>query len=567
MTRPPERPAPVAPASLQARLEGDADSHRAHAADDGSAPTIGDPVGLFRYLEESGRFHRDTGVGRLYHPGSVSFRENAPTDSLHVLVHGDRISAHVDRVSPLGVRPPRLSRYSVRRATAHNAAGMAQDFVRLLRGRQGDHRSELQCEWLPDGSTDYFPLSDLLDPAASSWSVHLEARVGGSLDHGRLQAALDTVLRLRAVDHEVLDVVDCADDGALDAARSRLQRSPVQSTAWPPLRVRLARHPGGDVLMLNVNHAASDGFGALSVLCAIADAYAGRADGHPPLEFPAADNLPVRPASAPVSAVRAAFRSGVERLRDMLSRPARLAPQQPHGDRGCGFHLVRLSVEDTRHVVVGERPGTSRNMLLAALHLAVGEWNLRHGTPGRQIGVLVPVDLRPEGWPDHVVGNFSVTARVSTSRRHRANPATALKAVASQTTRNKRTRTGIALMSGLARSGLLPLWTKQSLVVIQPLTGNRFVDTAVLANLGPLDEPPWFGADAGETAEVWFSPPSRAPLSLCVGAVTLSGRLHLVLRYPHAVFGADAARSFADCFVEQIRSVAQSRMAAELLTS
>ncbi len=550
------------PTSLQDRLEGQggADGDDAELVD--ASPTISDPVRLFRHLEASGRFHRDTGFGRIFHPGSVSFRENRPNDSLHLLVHGDRIAAHVDRVSPLGLRPARRYRYSLRRAAAHNVAGMAQDVVRLVRGRQGDHRSQLSCEWLWDASASNVSPTDLLDPADASWSVHLEARVSGTFDRERLRAALDAALRLGEGNHEVLDVADCPDDTSLGAARLELQKAPVGVTAWPPLRARLARHPAGDVLMLNVNHAASDGFGAISTLHAIADAYAGKAEGHRPLDFPATRDLPVRPAAAPVTAWQARYRAAVESLRDLLARPARLAPDHPPGDDGCGFHLVRLSTDDTRRVVIDDRPGTSRNMLLAALHLAIGEWNLQHGTPGRQIGVLVPVNLRPEGWPDEVVGNFSVTARVSTGRRHRAGPAAALDAVAAQTTRNKRTRTGITLVEALARSGLLPLWTKQSLVVLQPLTRNRLLDTAVLANLGALDEPPSFGPDAGDTTEVWFSVPSRAPLSLCVGAVTLSGRLHLVLCYPHRLFDADAARRFADCYVAHIRSMAESRMAA-----
>ena len=204
------------------------------------------------------------------------------------------------------------------------------------------------------------------------------------------------------------------------------------------------------------------------------------------------------------------------------------------------------------------RPGRSRNILLAALHLAIGEWNLEHGTPGHRIGVLVQVNLRPPGWHDETIGNFSVTARVSTSRRHRADHATALEAITSQTTRNKRTRSGIALIAGLDRSGLLPLWAKQSRVVLQPLTSNRRIDAAMLSNLGLLDQPPSFGADAGETVDVWFSAPSRAPQSLCIGAVTVSGRLHLVFRYPRRVFGHEAARRFADCYVTQLLGVAGS---------
>jgi NRPS condensation-like uncharacterized protein len=522
-----------------------------------STPTIADPVGLFRHLEASGRFHRDTGFGRLFHPGRVSFRENVPTDSLHIVIHHNHIAAHVDGVSPLALRPERPSRYSLRRATAHNASGMAQDLVRLLRGRQGDHRAQLDCEWVWNPSKGAPRASDLLHPETSAWSLQLEARVSGSLDESRLRRALTAALRRQPATHDPLQVVDCPDDASLELARARLYGAPVAVTEWPPLRAQLARHPGGDVLMLNLNHAASDGFGALRMLRAIAEAYAGEGDCDPPPDFLAVRDLPVRSASASVPRWLGWYRAGVEQLRNLATRPARLAPDGAGDAPGYGFHLVLLSADDTRRVVDVDRPGTTRNILLAGLHLATAHWNLQHAASGGRIGVLVAVNLRPPGWPDETVGNFSVTARVSTSRRHRAGCRSALQAIRVQTTLNKRTRTGIALLAALERSGLLALWAKQSLVVLQPLTRNRLVDTAMLAHLGRV-EPPSFGADAGETVEVWFSAPARAPLSLCIGTVTVSGQLHLAFRYPHRLFSADAARRFADCYLDQIRLLGEN---------
>ncbi|MGH9155689.1 MAG: hypothetical protein ACRD1K_07655 [Acidimicrobiales bacterium] len=542
------------PATLQSRLEraggGNPPAPRA------PGPTVDDLVGLVCHLEVTGRFHRDGGFGRILHPRSASFREYVPTNSLHIVVDGNHVAAHVDRVSPLGVRPERPPRYSVKRTVAHNLVGAAQDLVSLLRGRQGDHRSELDCEWVWDPSASEPQEQDLLDPKTSAWSLQLEARVTGALDEPRLRQALATALVQRPVNREILDVVECPDDASLDAARAELQTTPVPVTEWPPLRARLARHHDGDVLMLNLNHGATDSVGALRVMQVIAKAYAGDTDLGPLPDFLAVSDLPVRPASAPVSKLHAQYRRLVERLHDLLARPARFAPDQATDEAGYGFHLVRLSADDTRRIVRPDRPGTSRNALLAALHLAVGDWNLRHGTPGRRVGVLVPVNLRPPGWPEDVVANFSVTARVSTSRRHRSGPETVLRAITSQTIRNKRTRTGVALLAGLQRSGLLPLWAKQSLVVLQPLTRNRRVDTAMLANLGGLEEPPSFGAGAGETIEVWFSVPARTPGSLCIGAVTVAGRLHLTFRYPHRLFGPGSVSRFADTFVEQIGMVA-----------
>jgi NRPS condensation-like uncharacterized protein len=520
-------------------------------------PTIADPVAFFRRLATSGRFHRDSGFGRIYHPGSLSLRENSPTDSLHVVIHGDHISAHVDRVSPLGARPDEPTRYSVTRAAAHNVVGAAQDVVRLLRGRKGDHRSHLDCAWTWEGHEHVPDPTHLLDPCA--WSVHLEVRVAGTLDEATMRKALDTVVGHQPAEHDPFDVVECADDEAVEGTRMELLREPVAMSEWPPLRARLVHRPGGDVLLLNVNHAAADGFSAVRVLQSIADAYAGTGTSGPPLEFLATTDLPVRPASAPVSAVEAWYRIAVERVRDLLANPARIAPEQPVDEPGYGFHFVQLSVADTRRVANVHRQGTARNVLLAGLHLAIGEWNLDHGTPGRRIGVLVPVDLRPAEWRHEVIGNFSVTARVSTSRRHRSGARAALKAITAQKTRNKRFRTGVALLAALDRNGLLPLWAKQSLVVLQPLTRNREVDTAILANAGWLTEAPSFGPEAGETTDVWFSLPARAPHSLCIGAVIVAGRLQLTFRYPRRLFGPDAAERFAASYVDHILAVAERR--------
>ena len=515
-------------------------------------PTLADPVSFLRRLVTSGRFHQDSGLGRIYHPGSVSLRENARADSLHVVVHENHISAHVDRVSPLG-----SGRYSLPRAALHNVVGAAQDAVRLLRGRKGDHRSHLDCEWVWEGHEPTPDPTHLLHPSA--WSVHVEARVEGVLDDMRLRKAFDTVAGHRPADHDPLAVVDCADDEALDRARDALLAEPAAMTQWPPLKAVLAHHPDGDVLLLNLNHAASDGFSGVRVMESVAGAYAEDGPPGPPLDFLAVNDLPVRPASKPVSAVEAWYRTAVERVRDLLANPARLAADHPDAELGYGFHFVRLSVADTRRVANVHRQGTARNVLLAGLHLAIGEWNLDHGTPGRRIGVLVPVDLRPAEWAHEVVGNFSVTARVSTSRRHRSGARAALKAITAQKTRNKRYRTGVALLAALQRNGLLPLWAKQSLVVLQPLTRNKEVDTAFLANLGWLDEAPSFGAEAGETTALWCSLPARSPHSLCIGAVVVAGRLHLTFRYPHRLFDAGAARRFADCYVEHAIAVAERR--------
>jgi hypothetical protein len=108
---------------------------------------------VFSALEQSGRFHRDTALGRIFHPGTRSFREITRSDSVHIAVSAEnRVSVHVDRVSPLAIRDGRPCRYSLMRAVAHNATVIAEALVRFARGKRGAQACHLDCTvvWVPD---------------------------------------------------------------------------------------------------------------------------------------------------------------------------------------------------------------------------------------------------------------------------------------------------------------------------------------------------------------------------------------------------------------------------------
>ena len=540
--------------TLQTRLEdaGASDGEPALAG----PPTIADPAALLQHLDNTGHFHRDSRAGRIYHPGMVSLRENVPADSLHVSVDDNRLKAHVDHASPL-VENEGKSRYSVPRALVHNLVGMFHDALTIVRGRQGDHACALDCEWVSPDAGATPRIVPLLDPKTSAWGVQLDARVAGTLDETRLQRALDTLVGVQGAGEKCLTTVDCAGPEALDAARRRLHTGGPPLTVLPPFAVLLAHHPGGDVLMLNLNHAAVDGFGAARVLERLARAYAGTAGSDAALDFLACVDLPVQPAPPPSSRLVRLPRKAVERVRDALSKPPRLADDEPSDEPGYGFHLHGLSTQGTRDAT-GGGGGATRDALIAALHLTIAGWNRRHEMPGRRIGVLVPVDLRPADLPEHVVANLSVNTRLSTTPRERLTPTTVLRAIKWHRERDAATRTGISLIAALERAGMLTLWAKQSSIVLQPLTGNRRADAAMLCDLGSFPAAPSFGGDAGEVRELWFSPPSRSPRCLCVGTVTLEGRLYLTFRYPHALFGPNAVRRFADLYLAQLERVSGS---------
>jgi NRPS condensation-like uncharacterized protein len=418
----------------------------------------------------------------------------------------------------------------------------------------------------------------LLDVATAPWSIQLEVRVPDHLDEARLRAAIFEALRrhpmaraykqasrLRArldiwaipTDARIdpLRVVDCPDDETLAEERAELQGISVPLTESPPLRVVLARHPDGDMLMLNVNHAAMDGFGVIRVLRSIARAYADVEDPIPDLDFDRVRNLTgeLRQAN-----LKMRIRRQLElatRLRDLVAPPARVAADGDDGTAGYGFVHSSLSEEQTRAVVAGATaPATVNDLLLAALHLAIADWNAKHGRPCRRIGVLVPANLRPREWREEMVGNFSLPARISTTRRHRGTAQGALQAVAAQTQRKKQVGMGTAFIELLGQTRLLPLWAKRLMVLALPLTGNRLVDTAMLSNVGRLDDPPSFGGSRGEVTELWFSPPARMPLGLTIGVATVRGRLHLVLRFRHRLFDQAAASRFMDTYLRKLQA-------------
>ena len=581
--------------------------------------TTSDPVGLFRDLEADGRFRRDSRLSGILYPGKISFREVSRTNSLHIVLEGNRVSVHVDRFSPLAVGAPKVRcPYSLLAIVLHNIATVVANISRLLVGRRGRHRLQLECDWVwvddhgieavPSGDRDEnaaaafeametgadahsgvasgsssllrvpFSVVDeavlLLDAEAAPWSIQLEARVAGRLDEHRLRSAVAEALRRHPMararkvasrrsehlnyweipdepDWDPLRVVECPDDEALSAVRAELYSLAVPLAESPPLRVRLVRHPGGDLVMLSVHHAATDGFGCLRVMRSIARTYANAADPLPEIDFLAARDL--RASLAADLSIRARRRLVlVDKLRDLVAPPARLAPDQPTARPGYGFHHVSLSAEQTQALLALEHPGTLNDVLVAALHLAVARWNAQHHRACRRIGVLVPVNLRPPEWQHEVVGNFSLPTRLTTNSRERATPATALAVVTAKTRRKKGAGMGSALIELLSASPLLPIWAKQVLVTLIPVTGNRLVDTAILSNLGRIDDPPSFGPEAGDITELWFSAPARMPLGLSLGAVTITGRLHLSFRYRHALFGPDAARRFVADYVAQL---------------
>ncbi len=411
-----------------------------------------------------------------------------------------------------------------------------------------------------------------LDTESEPWTVFIEARLPRSVDESRLRSAVDSAMTRHVMARvyqrpwrpwhtvyewgsaanakaDLVSVIEASSPDDVARARAEFMSARVPLTSPPPFRVRLVRHPDGDHVMLNFNHAASDGVGTLRFFKSIARAYGDEAD--PVSE---ADDLSIRNLvkhSAP-----RAFTERWNRL-SMLRRalidavafpPSRIA--EDGGEHATGFGCVQRKVDSETTTRLAKRKlsgGTVNDLLLGALHVAIDRWNDMHEATTKRIGTMMPVNVRPkERWME-TVGNIVYFVSVSTSSAERRSLADAVSAVTRQTREVKEQGTGAALREILFASPALLLEVKRKLPQLLPLGGNRFVDTAVLSNVGRIEDPMVFGA-LGPATELWFNPPCRMPLGLGMGAATYNDHLFLSFRYRRALWNDKAATRFADLY-------------------
>jgi NRPS condensation-like uncharacterized protein len=399
------------------------------------------------------------------------------------------------------------------------------------------------------------------------WSVQLEIRVEGTIDHARLADAVRSaalrhpIARARLApsrftdiryDWEIaddlpavpLEVVECDGPDEVDIAREQLLGRTPPLDAPGPFSLLLAHQPGGDSLVLNLHHAAGDGLAALRLMGSIARAYGGEDDPLPELDPLEVRDIRSLAGAASMKERIARGRATLDYVARGLSAPARVARDTDSGAPGYGFERAAFEPEEVSRIVERRTGGATVNdVLLAALAVTVRRWNDEHGERTGTVYLTMPINLRPPEWRFEVVGNFASYVSVRVGEDDLGSLEAAIASAAASTRRIKEGGVAGLLVELFDAPTLLPTGVKQRLQELIPLTGNLAVDTAVLSNLGRIDAVPQLG-DAGRVREVWFSPPGRMPLGASLGAVTLDGRLFMTLRYRHALFDRDAAARF-----------------------
>jgi NRPS condensation-like uncharacterized protein len=274
----------------------------------------------------------------------------------------------------------------------------------------------------------------------------------------------------------------------------------------------------------------------------VARAYSCRPDPVPAVDPLAARDLQAhfghRVSVQPRDADRAKTPAGPQSL---------LIPKGADHEPGYGFLLSALSADQGRRLNPRRLVPTAtvNDLLLASLHRAVAAWNADHGRPCQTISIMMPVNLRPPEWRNEVVGNLTLGGPILSTPEQRS---TAESLLATMTTQTRRIKTGDDFAAFVAK----PLWVRKLLLFLLLTQGTRSMDTAVLSNLGRIDDVPDFGTEAGEVTEFWFSPPVAMPTGLAVGAASLNGCLHLVMRYRRTLFDDRAAWRFSDLFLNSL---------------
>ncbi|PTQ89391.1 condensation domain-containing protein [Agitococcus lubricus] len=415
-----------------------------------------------------------------------------------------------------------------------------------------------------------------------TWSIHLEIQVTGRIVRERLELALLKAIRQHPlaharmryhdgvesryywefpehIDHLPLTVWHAQTQQDLVDIRRRLATIQVPIHLSPAFLVYLVHYPEGDYLLFNVPHILADGLGTFRLIRSVVNFYSEQADIVPPIDPLSVRHL-LKLAGAKTMAQRLErTKLLLEHLGNSRQPPVRIASEGVHVHHaddiaGYGVQILALTPEQTKQFMARRRkPATVNDMLLAAMSLAIKQWNVQHGQEVGRIAIMMPVNLRPEAWWHEVIGNFSSYVSVSVTPEQQTQLESLSLAICQQTTSFKEAGAAGTLIDLLAIPKFLPAYLKARLKELFPIFGKVLMETTWVSNLGRLSDDFTMG-EAGRIKSVYFSPPAPMPCSISVGIVCFGERLLFAFRYRQSQFSQQAIEQFADLFKQQLLS-------------
>ncbi len=404
-----------------------------------------------------------------------------------------------------------------------------------------------------------------LDEPNRPQTIELEVALVERLEEQRLRDAVTTAAsrhpfaRVRQVRSKIFDldyiweiddalrtdpvkVCVCTAPGEVDVTRDAFFSKRIELDAAAPFRVLLIHEEAGDRVMLSANHTAFDGIGSIRLLQSISRAYAGQEDPLSPVDPIAARDILEH--QVPRSSRRGAAINAPSLK--LPVRPTRLASARSRP--AAGFGILHFELEPAQ--AAPPDYATINDVLVAALHCTIENWNRSHGVASGRVTTMMPVNQRPKAWRSDVVANLVLPGQVQSTPAERAQPQSLLAAVAAQTNQIK--TEGVASATGVRGTARLPVMVRGLLPHLVDAVADWTADTAVLTNLGRVEDPPWFG---GKGRGLWFGAPPRAPVNLTVGAATAGDRLGMSLRWCKPALSRVDARTFADEFLASLIAV------------
>lgn len=419
-----------------------------------------------------------------------------------------------------------------------------------------------------------------LESAEEPMGIQLDLRFSGHLDEQEVEKAVYAAMRrhpmasvrqhpvqaggrsyewelIERADEDPVLRIECADDEAVDAARDSFYTRRLLLENAPPFRVLIANHPDGDWLFFKMSQVVTDAAGAYRFLLSVMRTYAG-VDDTQPLDI---DVIKARHLGGELGAKSMPDRlRRARRLLAYLGRsvqlPTRIAPVFGENKAGLSFVSHTFTQQETDALGKLRLGGSTLNDVLATvLHIAVERWNLQRNESSGRITLMNVMNYRPITWRQEGVGNFSLWVNVATKAADRRNYEDALRAITEQTRKYKSDETAGLLVDLLDLAQALPGPVRKQLTNLMPLTGNFVVDTAVLNNLGRVPDIPDPAGRAGRITAIRFSSPTRMPMGVAVGVVTLRGELTITFRYRRAQFDRFAAEAFRDNFLRVLEDL------------
>jgi NRPS condensation-like uncharacterized protein len=407
----------------------------------------------------------------------------------------------------------------------------------------------------------------LWEEASVPWNIQLDVSAP-RLDPERLRAAYDVALAhhelascsvqpdgrggwawVRSpspVDIGPIEVVECADDEAVEHLRSAQLDAAIPLDRAPLARAVIARRPDDDLLLSSVSHVLTDGMGLLRLLRSVARAYTGAPDPEPVHDVVAAHRVLAPRLPTGLAGLTQRLAAGLGVASTSIAARTRVSPSTAAVGDGWGVITRAVdvgTVTDARRAL----DASFDDLMTAAMHVTIDRWNRSAGVDSRGVGVALGVNLRDAGWNDDVVANLATFVSVLTGPPHRGDLAEAVATIRPHLAQDARRERARLVLDATRAVAAAPLALRRHVL---RSTNPDLLDSAVLSNCGVVADPPRF--EHGHEPEVWFSPPTVPAVGLAMGVVTVGSTVRIALRYRRERFDAAGAGAFVDTYLDAL---------------